>query len=61
MVKKRGRPSKGGRSRDNGFYIRFNEDETEQLNYISLKQEKTKSEIIRKALKIYYNLEKSKE
>ena len=61
MAKNRGRPISEGGAKKNKILIKLNDEEEEQLDYISFKEEKSKSDVIRKALRIYYNLEKSKE
>ena len=55
MICKRGRPKKGV-SKCNQYRLRLTDGELEMLNYLSLKTEKPKSEVLIKALKMYYNI-----
>ena len=57
---KRGRP-KTGNSRKNRYNLRLNDEESGYLDYIFDKTGTKKSDILRKGLKMYYNLEKYKD
>lgn len=50
----RGRPKKRD---DNSmrFELRLSKDEQEMLNHMEIESDKSKSEIVRKALALYYN------
>lgn len=58
-VIKRGRPRKPD-SKNRRCSLRLTDDELAYLDYISSKTDSKKSDILRKALKMYYNLEKCK-
>lgn len=61
MTKNRkGRP-KMADSRKNMCSIRLNDEESKYLDYIFDKTGTKKSDILRKSLKMYYNLEKAKD
>lgn len=55
----KGRP-KTENSRNNLYSLRLNDEEKAYLEYISNKTHDKKSDILRKSLKMYYNLEKCK-
>ena len=56
-MKKRGRPIKSS-SRRRDFKIRFNSDEFEMLNFLAWKTGSNKAEVVRKALKMYFEIVK---
>lgn len=58
-VVRRGRPKKPD-SKNRRCSLRLTDDELAYLDYISSKTDSKKSDILRKALKMYYNLEKCK-
>lgn len=57
---KKGRPKKKD-CRKNQYRLRMNDEEIGYLDYISGKTGYPKSQILRKSLKMYYNLEKTKD
>lgn len=58
-MSQKGRP-KTENPRNNWYNLRLNDEETAYLEYISNKTYAKKSDILRKSLKMYYNLEKCK-
>lgn len=57
MARRRGRPVYG-KAKDDQFRLRMDSEEREILEYLSEKDMVSKSEIIRKSLRMYYNLKK---
>ena len=60
MTNKRGRPKKGN-SKTREFKLHLDENENERLQYIAYKADISKSEALRKALGILYDLEKTRD
>ena len=56
---KRGRPKKDV-SKTREFKLRLTDDEVKELEYVAYSSDISKSEVIRKALKMLYNLEKTR-
>lgn len=56
-MKNRGRPKKNN-SRTLGYRLRMDDEEAAMLDYLSEKLRLSKADVIRKGLKILYNLEK---
>lgn len=56
-MKNRGRPKKEN-ARKIGYLLRINDEEKAMLDYLSGKLRQSKADVIRKGLKILYNLEK---
>lgn len=54
-MKARGRPYKDG-GKKNQYRIRLSNEELNRLNYLSFETDKSKADVIRDALKMYYNL-----
>lgn len=54
---KRGRPKKDV-SKTREFKLRLTDDEVKELEYVAYSSDISKSEVVRKALKMLYNLEK---
>ena len=59
MNKNRGRPRKE-KTKSVYIPIRLSKDETEDLDYLAYMSDMSRSEVMRKALKMMYNLEKYK-
>lgn len=55
----RGRPKKIG-SRHDICNVRLDEDEQYMIEYFVDREEKSKSDIVRAAIKLYYNINKNK-
>ena len=55
----RGRPKKEV-CNSKVFNMRLSDEDDSMLNYLFFETGKTKTEIVRKAIKMYYNLEKSR-
>ena len=51
----RGRPIKDG-AKNNQYRIRLSDEELDKLNYLSFETDKSKADVIRDALKMYYNV-----
>ena len=51
----RDRPIKDG-AKNNQYRIRLSDEELDKLNYLSFETDKSKADVIRDALKMYYNL-----
>lgn len=58
-MKNRGRPKKNN-SRTLGYRLRMDDEEATMLSFLSGKLSLSKAEVLRKGLKILYNLEKYK-
>lgn len=58
--RKRGRPTKNG-GKNNSCYIRMTNSERSMLDYLSTKEEKTRTEVLMEALKIVYKNSVNKE
>lgn len=56
---KRGRPKKDV-SKTREFKLRLTDDEVKELEYVAYSSDISKSEVVRKALKMLYNLEKTR-
>lgn len=54
MQRKRGRPPKDG-SRDMRLEVRIGPDEREAIEHMLIESDKNKSELIRKAVMMYYH------
>ena len=59
MGNKRGRPKKDV-SKTREFKLRFTDNEVKELEYVAYSSDISKSEVVRKALKMLYNLEKTR-
>ena len=59
MCNKRGRPKKDV-SKTREFKLRLTDDEVKELEYVAYSSDISKSEVVRKALKMLYNLEKTR-
>jgi hypothetical protein len=57
-VKKRGRPVKVS-SRRHDFKVRLNDDELDMLEFIAWKTDSNKAKVVRKALKMYFEIVKA--
>lgn len=56
---KRGRPRQDG-SRNNTHTVRFDDEEEAMLGHLEVESDKSKSDILRKALRTYYRIESKK-
>ena len=59
IVKKRGRPSGGGRKRDSGLNVKTTTEVKEMLDFICEKNDKNKTQAIEALIKNQYMLTKS--
>ena len=54
-MRARGRPIKD-EAKNKQYRIRLSDEELDKLNYLSFETNKSKADVIRDALKMYYNL-----
>ena len=55
-VRKRGRPIVSGDGNPERLNIRIGKEEMEALEHMSIESDKNKSELIRRAIKLYYRM-----
>ena len=58
--RKRGRPAKSGETRKNTHSVRFDDEEEAMLGHLEIESDDSKSDIMRKALRTYYQIKSSK-